>query len=69
MRLSTPLHLLLKTYPCVEGDVADGKAYPSVCHQLGQVYVLQFFQPKITIKNIMAILELLQFELYKYNPY
>ena len=28
----------------LEGDVADGKADPSACHQLGQVSVLQYFQ-------------------------
>ena len=40
--MSTPLHVLLKDDPCLEGDVADGKAGPSVCHQLGQVSVLQY---------------------------
>ena len=32
-----------KAYPCLEGDVADGKADPSACHQLGQLSVLQYF--------------------------
>ena len=42
--MSTPLHVLLKADPCIEGDVADGKADPAACHQLGQVSVLQYFQ-------------------------
>ena len=42
--MSTPLHVLLKADPCLEGDVADGQADPYGCHQLGQVYVLQYFQ-------------------------
>ena len=40
---STSLHVLLKAFPCLEGDVADGKADPSACHKLGQVSVLQYF--------------------------
>ena len=39
-----PLHMLLKADPSLEGDVADDKADPSVCHQLGQVSVLQYFR-------------------------
>ena len=42
-QMSTSLHVLLKAYPCLEGDVADGKADPSACYQLGQVSVLQYF--------------------------
>ena len=42
--MSTPLHVLLKADPSLEGDVADDKADPSACHQLGQVSVLQYFQ-------------------------
>ena len=38
-----PIHVLLKDDPCLEGDVADDKADPSAGHQLGQVYVLQYF--------------------------
>ena len=41
--MSTPLHVLLKVDPSLEGDVADDKADPSVCHQLGQVSALQYF--------------------------
>ena len=40
--MSTPFHVVLKADPCLEGDVADGEADHSVCHQLGQVYVLQY---------------------------
>ena len=29
--MNTPLHVLLKADPCLEGDVADDKADPSVC--------------------------------------
>ena len=29
--------MLCKADPCLEGDIADGEADPSVCHQLGQV--------------------------------
>ena len=43
-QMSTPLHVFLKADPYLEGDVADGEADSSVCHQLGQVYVLQYFQ-------------------------
>ena len=42
--MSTPLHVLLKADPSLEGNVADEKADPSACHQLGQVSVLQYFQ-------------------------
>ena len=38
-----PFHMLLKADPSLEGDVADDKANPSACHQLGQVSVLQYF--------------------------
>ena len=27
--------------PCPDGDVADGKADPSACHQLGELSVLE----------------------------
>ena len=40
---STPLYVLLKADPRLEGDASDGKADPSMCHQLGQVSVLQYF--------------------------
>ena len=30
--------------PSLEGDVADGKADPSACHQLGQVSILPYFR-------------------------
>ena len=36
--------MLLKAGPCLEGDVADGKADRSVCLQLGQVSVLKYFE-------------------------
>ena len=36
--------MLLKADPSLEGDEADDKADPSVCHQLGRVSVLQYFQ-------------------------
>ena len=35
--------MLLKADPCLEGDVVDDKADPSVCLQLNQIYVLQYF--------------------------
>ena len=41
-QMSTPLHVLLKSDLCLKGDVADGEADPSACHQLGQVSVLHF---------------------------
>ena len=41
--MSTSLHVLLKADPCLEGDVADGKADPLACLQLNQVSVLQYF--------------------------
>jgi hypothetical protein len=42
-KMSTPLHVLLKAEPCLEGDVADDKADTSVCVQLHQISVLQYF--------------------------
>ena len=41
--MSTPLHVLLKDDPSIEGDVADDKADPSVCLQVNQISVLQYF--------------------------
>ena len=35
--------LLLKADPCLDGDVADEKADPSVCLQLNQISVKQYF--------------------------
>ena len=37
------LHVLLKADPRLEGDVADDKADPSVCLQLNQMSILQYF--------------------------
>ena len=34
----------LKDNPSLEGNVADDKADPSACNQLGQVSVLHYFQ-------------------------
>ena len=42
-QMSTPLHVLLKADPHLEGDVADDKADPLVCLQLNQIYFLQYF--------------------------
>ena len=39
----SPLHMLPKSDPSLEGDVIDDKADPSACHQLWQVSVLQYF--------------------------
>ena len=39
----TPIHVLLKDDPCLEGDVADDKADPLVCLQLNQISVLHYF--------------------------
>ena len=41
--MSTPLCVLLKADPRLEGYVADDKADPSVCLQLNQIFVLQYF--------------------------
>ena len=41
--MSTPLHVLLKADPRLEGDVADDKADPLVCLQLNQISVLKYF--------------------------
>ena len=43
-QMSATFPVLLEAEICLEGDVADGKADPSACHQLGQVSVLQYFQ-------------------------
>ena len=42
-QMSTPLYLLLKAYHSLEDNLTDNKADSSVCHQLGQVSVLQYF--------------------------
>ena len=42
-QMSTPLHVLLKADPRLEGDVADDKADPLVYLQLNQISVLQYF--------------------------
>ena len=41
--MSTPLNMLFKADPRLEGDVADDKADPSVCVQLYHISVLQYF--------------------------
>ena len=41
--MSATLYVLLAADPCLEGDVAEGEAVPPACHQLGQVFVLQYF--------------------------
>ena len=41
--MSTPLHVLLKDDPHLEGDVVDDKSDLSACLQLGQVSVMQYF--------------------------
>ena len=41
--MSTPIHMLRKADPCLEDDVADDKADPSVCLQLKQISILQYF--------------------------
>jgi hypothetical protein len=41
--MRTPLYLLLKADPRLEGDVADDKADPLVGVQLHQISVLQYF--------------------------
>ena len=40
--MSATLHMLLEAEPCLEGN-EDGKADPPMCHQLGQLSVLQYF--------------------------
>jgi hypothetical protein len=39
-QMSTPLKVLLKADPRLEGDVADDKADPLVCQQLNKISVL-----------------------------
>ena len=41
--MSIPLHVLIEADPCLEGELADGKADPPACLQLGQASVLQYF--------------------------
>ena len=41
--MSNPLHVLLKADPHFDGDVAEGKTYPSASHQVGQVSSLRYF--------------------------
>ena len=59
--MSTPLHVLLKDDPSLEGDVADDKADPSVCHQLGQVSVLQYFEGRLAPWTPNTFLDMLDF--------
>ena len=40
--MSTPIHVLLKANFCLEYDVGDDKAYPLMCLQLNQIFVLQY---------------------------
>ena len=42
-KMRTPLHVLLKSDPRLEGNVENDKADLSVCVQLHQIYVLQYF--------------------------
>ena len=42
-QIGTPLHVLIKADPCLEGDVADDKADLSACLQLKEISVLQYF--------------------------
>ena len=42
--MSAALHVLLEAEACFEGDVADGKADPPACLQLGHVSVLQYLE-------------------------
>ena len=42
-QMSTPLNVLLKADPGLEGDKVNDKADPSVCLQLNQISVLQSF--------------------------
>ena len=46
-KMSTPLHVLLKADTRLEGDVADDNADPSVCLQLKQTSVLQYFLKRL----------------------
>ena len=54
--MSTPLYVLLKADPCLEGDVADGKADPSVCLQFNQISVLQYFLEMAGFKDHQNVL-------------
>ena len=42
-QMSTPLHVLLKVDPRLEGDVANDKVDSFVCLQLNRISVLQYF--------------------------
>ena len=42
--MGTPLHMLLKGGPRLEGDVADDEADPSACLKLCQVSILKYFE-------------------------
>ena len=42
-KMSTPLHVLLRADPRLEGDIADDKANQSVCVQLHQISVCNIF--------------------------
>ena len=59
--MNTPLHVLLKADLSLEGDVAYDKADPSVCHQLGQVSVLQYFEGRLAPWTPNTFLDMLDF--------
>ena len=67
-RSTTPLNVLLKADPSLEGDVADDKVNPSACHQLGQVF-LQYFWGMAGSMDHQQILDGLDFlkKFYKKN--
>ena len=64
--MSTPLHVLLKADPRLEGDAADDKADPSVCLQLNQISVLQYFLEKAGSMDHQHVLR--QAVFYKFLP-
>ena len=66
--MSTPLHVLLKADPRLEGDVADDKADPSVCLQLNQISVLQYFLETAGSMDHQHVLRQAGFFLKKFLP-
>jgi hypothetical protein len=66
--MSTHIHMLCKDDPCLENDVADDKADPSVCLQLNQISVLQYFLDTAGFMDHQHVLRQAVFFLKKFLP-
>ena len=65
--MSATLHVLLEAEPCLEGDVADGKADHPACQELGQVTFMLYLEGRQAPWTINMSLDRLEF-LEKFLP-